>query len=168
MMLDRLGYLKVTQSKSNIIIAFILAVGLAFLTTKPAEVKANSTEIVLLSKDGLVVDLGKAIYQANCAACHGVNLEGQENWTVRDDNGYMPAPPHDESGHTWHHPDQYLFEMTKYGIEALIGRSYPNNMPIYEGVLTDEEIVAVLSYIKSTWSDEVQGVHDTINENYKN
>lgn len=155
------------QNQLYFALAVIATVGFAFLTTKPAEVKANSTEIVLLSKDELVVDLGKTIYQANCAACHGVNLEGQENWTVRDDNGYMPAPPHDESGHTWHHPDQYLFDMTKYGIESIIGRSYPNNMPIYEGVLTDEEIVAVLSYIKSTWSDEVQGMHDTINENYK-
>ena len=75
----------------------------------------------------------------------------------------MPAPPHDESGHTWHHPDTYLFLMTKYGIEKMIGKEYPNNMPAYEGKLTDKEIIAVLSYIKSTWPKELQTQHDLIN-----
>ena len=70
--------------------------------------------------------------------------------------------PHDETGHTWHHPDSYLFLMTKYGIENII-ETYPNNMPAYGDKLTDEEILAVLSYIKSTWSDRTQRRHDEIN-----
>ena len=53
--------------------------------------------------------------------------------------------------------------MTKYGIEEMIGKSYPNNMPAYEDKLTDEEILAVLSYIKSTWSGRIQRQHDQIN-----
>src|SRR5690349_4906950 len=48
---------------------------------------------------------GKAIYAANCASCHGANLEGQANWKSRNPIGRMPAPPHDDTGHTWHHPD---------------------------------------------------------------
>lgn len=61
------------------------------------------------------VNLGQSIYEQNCASCHGRNLEGQFNWQKRSADGYLPAPPHDETGHTWHHPDQMLFEFTKYG-----------------------------------------------------
>ena len=115
----------------------------------------------------MVVALGEQVYAQNCASCHGAKLEGQANWRQRGLNGYMPAPPHDETGHTWHHPDSYLFTMTKYGIEKMIGKPYPNNMPAYEDKLTDEEILAVLSYIKSTWSGRTQRQHDQINARAK-
>ena len=94
-------------------------------------------------------------------------LEGQANWRQRDAEGYLPAPPHDERGHTWHHPDYYLFLMTKYGIEEMIGKSYPNNMPVFEDKLTDDEIIAALSYIKSTWPSRIQLKHDQINARAK-
>ena len=123
--------------------------------------------IRLKHKDHAVVNLGKVIYAENCASCHGVVLEGQANWRQRDAEGYLPAPPHDETGHTWHHPDPYLFLMTKYGIEEMIGKSYPNNMPAYEDKLTDGEIIAALSYIKSTWSVRIQRQHDQINARAK-
>ena len=103
------------------------------------------------------------IYLQECASCHGKNLAGQANWRERDDKGYMPAPPHDKNGHTWHHSDHNLFLMTKYGIEKIIGKKYPNNMPAYEDMLSDYEIIAVLSYIKSTWPSYIQIQHDQIN-----
>ena len=90
--------------------------------------------------------------------------DDQERWREPDPDGYMPAPPHDETGHTWHHPDEYLFLMTKYGLEEIIGQEYPNNMPAYKDILTDEEILASLSFIKSTWSREIKLQHDKINE----
>ena len=125
-------------------------------------------DISLRPDDQDLVDLGKLVYKNNCASCHGVNLEGQERWRVPDANGYMPAPPHDETGHTWHHPDEYLFLMTKYGLEEIIGQEYPNNMPAYKDILSDEEILASLSFIKSTWSREIKLQHDKINEMNKN
>lgn len=103
------------------------------------------------------------MYAENCASCHGIALEGQANWRQRDADGYLLAPPHDETGHTWHHPDSYLFLMTKYGIEEMIGKTYPNNMPAYEDKLTDAKILAALSYIKSTWPSRIQRQHDQIN-----
>ena len=121
-------------------------------------------DISLKPNDTDLVDLGKLVYKNNCASCHGVNLEGQERWRQPDASGYMPAPPHDESGHTWHHPDEYLFLMTKYGLEEVIGQEYPNNMPAYNDVLSDQEIVAVLSFIKSTWSTRIRLQHDKINK----
>src|SRR3712207_630865 len=49
------------------------------------------------------VALGRQVYAANCASCHGANLEGQPNWQQDLPAGGRPAPPHDASGHTWHH-----------------------------------------------------------------
>lgn len=94
--------------------------------------------------------LGQELYAANCASCHGANLEGQPDWKRRLESGRMPAPPHDETGHTWHHADGQLFTITKLGVGGVVP-GYESDMPAFEGVLTDEEIRAVLAYIKSTW-----------------
>ncbi|MFV1441898.1 cytochrome c [Phaeobacter sp. JH20_36] len=102
------------------------------------------------------VDLlaGERLYQENCASCHGANLEGQPDWRTRLPNGRVPAPPHDASGHTWHHPDRVLFDIVKRGPAAIVGTGYESDMPGYEGVLTDDEITSIIDYIKSTWPDK--------------
>lgn len=96
------------------------------------------------------IEIGRKLYAQNCSSCHGADLEGQADWKRRLDNGRMPAPPHDETGHTWHHSDQDLFTVTKSGVEAILP-AYESDMPAFNGVLTDAEIRAVLVYIKSTW-----------------
>ncbi len=130
---------------------------------KPSQNSMDKKGILLQPHNNAMVKIGRRIYTQHCAACHGIKLEGQPNWRVRLADGKMPAPPHDETGHTWHHPDHYLFGMTKYGIEAIAEQEYPNNMPVYQGTLSDDEIIAALSYIKSTWPKEVQDTHDEIN-----
>ena len=127
----------------------------------------KDNKISLMPNDASLVSLGQKIYLQNCASCHGVKLEGQKNWQTRDDEGYLLAPPHDETGHTWHHNDEYLFLMTKYGIEKIIGKKYPNNMPVYEDILSDKEIIAVLSFIKSSWPKKIQEIHNNINRRSK-
>ncbi|MFA8388411.1 MAG: c-type cytochrome [Pelagibaca sp.] len=108
--------------------------------------ESEPAETVLHASDADVVALGEVVYVENCASCHGANLEGQPNWRSFGADGRLPAPPHDETGHTWHHDGDTLFRLTKYGTAALIGDpDYASNMPIYEGVLKDDEIVAVLS-----------------------
>ena len=124
-------------------------------------------DIVLAPEDGPLVVLGENLYIQECAACHGSDLEGQENWQERLPNGRLPAPPHDASGHTWHHPDQLLFELTKYGSAAVVGGSYESDMPGYEGTLNDREIIAVLSFIKSRWPAQIRDRHDQINARYQ-
>ena len=76
----------------------------------------------------------------------------------------MPAPPHDGTGHTWHHPDELLFQLTKYGVQAVAPEGYKSDMPAFEGVLSDEEIVAVLSFIKAQWPEELQKNHDALSK----
>ena len=110
------------------------------------------------------VALGARLYAEHCAACHGAELEGQPNWRQRRLDGRLPAPPHDETGHTWHHPAAQLFALTKQGPAAIAGGGYQSDMPAYEGKLSDAEIWAVLSYLKSRWPAEIQARHDRISE----
>lgn len=126
-----------------------------------AQSLAEDDRSVLLDRNADVVALGATVYQENCASCHGDNLEGQPDWRLPGEDGRLPAPPHDPSGHTWHHDGETLFQLTKYGVGALINDpDYASNMPIYDGVLSDDEIIAVLSYIKSTWPDDIRARHD--------
>lgn len=103
-----------------------------------------------------LVALGGEVYAAQCAACHGKALEGQPNWRQRRADGKLPAPPHDASGHTWHHDDATLFGVTKFGPAGFSGTDYASDMPAYKDVLSDREIWAVLAYIKSSWPAEVR------------
>jgi mono/diheme cytochrome c family protein len=105
------------------------------------------------------------VYEAQCATCHGAKLEGQPDWKSRDAEGYLPAPPHDVSGHTWHHPDAQLLDIVRRGTEAVVGQGYRSRMPGYEDKLTEYEMRAVLAYIKSTWPRRAIEIHEEINRN---
>lgn len=135
------------------------AAGLAWYGTA-----SNALDKPLIDHKNLeLVALGEQVYNAQCAACHGVELQGQPNWREQLPTGGLPAPPHDESGHTWHHEDQVLFDYTKLGGQALVGQSFKSNMPGFGEVLSDLEIRAVLSFIKSNWPARVQDMHDQRN-----
>ena len=107
--------------------------------------------------DRALIARGEPLYRQHCAACHGARLEGQPDWQSRNAQGKLPAPPHDDTGHTWHHDDTVLFEVTKYGITRHAPPGYQSDMPAFGKTMTDEEIVAALAYIKSRWSP---GVHE--------
>ena len=112
--------------------------------------------------DRSLVARGKVVYAEQCASCHGANLEGQPNWRERLPNGRLPAPPHDRTGHTWHHSDRQLFEMTKNGTAKLMP-GYETDMPAYKDVLSDADIWAVLSFIESTWPADIRERQQRIN-----
>jgi mono/diheme cytochrome c family protein len=104
---------------------------------------------------------GQRLYQENCASCHGANLKGQPDWRSRLPNGRVPAPPHDASGHTWHHTDRVLVDIVKRGTAAIVGNGYESDMPGFGNVLTDEEITAIIDYIKSTWPERMQASQES-------
>lgn len=99
------------------------------------------------------IETGRVLYAQHCAACHGANLEGEPDWRRRKPSGRLPAPPHDDSGHTWHHPDEVLIEITRNGLRPpLAPEGYQSDMPGFAGVLDDGQIRAVLGFIASRWS----------------
>ena len=103
---------------------------------------------------------GAALYAEHCASCHGKNLEGAPDWRRQGEDGLYPAPPHDATGHTWHHGDQLLFDYTKLGGEGALAAlgitDFESGMPGFAEVLTDNEIHDVLAFIKSTWPEQLR------------
>lgn len=119
--------------------------------------------IVIDPTDAELVRLGRVVYTEQCASCHGVELEGQLDWRTRLPDGTLPAPPHDESGHTWHHPDKLLFDIVKHGGQSLAPAGFKSGMPAFADVLSDREILASMAYIKSRWPSEISRRHDALN-----
>lgn len=109
-----------------------------------------------------VIEQGRQIYADQCASCHGAQLEGQPDWRTPLPSGRLPAPPHDASGHTWHHPDDVLFRIVKEGTAAIVGGGYESDMPGFGDVLSDSEIRAVLAYIKSTWPERERAYQQNV------
>ena len=143
----------------------LLTGGLALAGLAAVIVMAGSSDATGLQTpdDTDAVALGQSIYAEHCAACHGAQLEGAPNWQIRDADGLLPAPPHDAPGHTWHHDEETLFTLTKCGLAGLMENAPPSGMPVYDGVLSDADIIAVLSFIKSTWPDDLRAYHDELN-----
>lgn len=144
-------------------------VGVGFLVAAAFVALANTDDDragFLPYDNAAAIARGAEVYADNCATCHGADLEGQPNWKERDADGFLPAPPHDPDGHTWHHPDAQLFMITKFGTEAVVGNGYRSNMAAFGDVLDDADIVAVLAYIKSTWPDRVIEIHNKINADF--
>ncbi|MEM7545151.1 MAG: cytochrome c [Pseudomonadota bacterium] len=111
---------------------------------------------------------GAALYAEHCAACHGANLEGEADWRVQNEDGSLPAPPHDDSGHTWHHADEMLRDYTRLGGAETLRRmgvtGVVSAMPAFGDVMSDEEIDAVLDFIKSNWSPQMRDHQRKITE----
>ncbi len=104
---------------------------------------------------------GQRFYQGICTSCQGENLEGQPDWRSRLPNGRLPAPPHDASDQTWHHTGRILTDIVKRGTAATFGNGYESDIPGFGEVLTDDEITAIIDYIKSTWPDRVRASQES-------
>lgn len=94
---------------------------------------------VLPSDD--LVQVGQPLYQQNCASCHG-------DAVTRPPVPF--APPHTDDGHTWHHPDRNLVDWILDGVPLATA------MPEFRGQLTEDEVKAVLAYIKTFWPERIQ------------
>jgi mono/diheme cytochrome c family protein len=117
--------------------------------------------------DVALVARGGEVYAEHCAACHGKDLKGQPNWRQRRPDGRLTAPPHDQTGHTWHHTDELLFQITKHGSISVGGPDYKTDMAAFGEALSDAEIWAALAYIKSRWPVSVRRRHAEIDKRGK-
>lgn len=128
---------------------------LQHLLTSAVVQRVTPTLPPLPTLDPAEVALGWQVYVEQCATCHGQNAEGQPNWKQPDANGNMPGPPHDDSGHTWHHADGLLYDIIRDGFrDPLKPPDSPLTMPAFGDKLSEAEIRAVIAYFKSLWSEE--------------
>jgi mono/diheme cytochrome c family protein len=95
------------------------------------------------------VERGEALYGRHCATCHGADLGGEAGWKEQNEDGTWKPPPHDDSGHTWHHPDSLLIEIVRDG-----GGFAGSRMPGFESVLDNDQIDDILAFLKSGWGEE--------------
>ncbi len=110
----------------------------------PAETSAGPPPL-----DELRVESGQELYGLQCAVCHGVDLQGDPDWKTPNADGSFRPPPQDVSGHTWHHSDQLLVEIISEGSGLT-----PSAMPLYDDTLTQDEILSIIEFFKSTWGPE--------------
>ena len=97
-----------------------------------------------------VVNYGAILFQQNCAVCHGANAEGTTDWKKADANGIYPPPPLDGSAHAWHHSIPQLARTIKEG-----GIKLGGVMPPFAGKLSDQDVLAVIAYFQSKWTDDI-------------
>jgi len=95
------------------------------------------------------VATGRDLYERFCAACHGVELEGDPDWKVPNEEGSYPPPPQDSSGHTWHHGDDLLVEIILEGYDIPESR-----MPAFADQLTKAEVLSILEFFKASWGPQ--------------
>ncbi len=108
---------------------------------------------------------GQRNYNTYCAHCHGYAGEGQHPATIEQTRsyGYNLVPAHDETGYTWQHPDQLLFEVTKYGIRSPLNLY---RMTPFGSQLSDDEIFGTIDYMKTFWTDEQREYQQQLTDSY--
>ena len=136
---------------SSVLVAAAIALLLAACSSGPSTDMTDPASGAPQLESGQT-ESGLAIYQAICSQCHGANAEGHPFWLQRNPDGSLNPPPHDSTGHTWHHSDGLLFRTVRDG-----GTNFPgfkSNMPAFGERLSSEEIKAVIAYFKSLWEPE--------------
>lgn len=130
---------------------------------------AASVQALDMSVDAADLTRGAALYDAHCATCHGAQLEGQPDWRSPGPDGRLPAPPHDETGHTWHHGDRLLFDYVRLGgAGALAARGvsgFDRAMPAFGHLLAASEIRDIMAFVKSTWPEPIRAYQAQATEN---
>ena len=120
------------------VIAALVPLVMACVEGDGTDKDAKAEPYPILPTDNLV-DVGKPLYEANCASCHGDATTAPP---------LEAAPAHTDEGHTWHHPDRLLAEWILDGVPLA------TVMPRWRGKLSEDEVRAVLAYVKMFWSEE--------------
>lgn len=136
-----------------------LSIIIAFVVLYFASLSLSANRLVVINQTAVPplptlnpdkVAQGEVLYAKYCAQCHGVDLKGSPTWKESLPDGSLPPPPHDGSGHTWHHSDELLISITANGGDL----AYNSKMPGFKGKLAESEIIAILEFIKSKWARE--------------
>lgn len=141
------------------ITSYAILMIVAFVMVSSACSPAGDTAVIAPASPGSdIYRLGQTVYNAQCASCHGANGEGQfpDAPLEPDITGRYGAPPHNNTGHTWHHDDDLIIRIIREGGMGDAVNFYI--MPALGSVLSENEIDAVIAYIKTLWTPEQQAI----------
>jgi len=98
---------------------------------------------------------GKALFAANCAACHQIT-----------GNGVPGAfPPLNKSPYVTSDNVERLASIVLYGLQgeiSVLGMNYNNVMAPLGGALNDKKIAAIMTYIRGAWDNKAGAVQPEV------
>ena len=146
----------------------MLLAGVAFwwLTWGRGQYQTDDAEALVQPLDPGLVGKGRSVYQTKCAQCHGIKGEGQPNWRQQNADKTYPPPPHDSTGHTWHHSDGLLYRIVRDGGKIYEDPGFKSAMPAFGDRLSDEEIRSVITYLKSLWGSQERAFQAEVSLEY--
>jgi mono/diheme cytochrome c family protein len=125
----------------------------------PSEVEtdevATDVETDLVGEERARFALGKEVYnrEGGCVTCHQADGGGLSA------SGFPPL-----TGTRWvHGSEERLIKLVLKGLQGPIvvnGETYPGQVPMtaFEGLLTDEEVAAVLTYVRNAFGNEASAI----------
>jgi mono/diheme cytochrome c family protein len=132
-------------------IAFACAIALAFAgCAKGSQSTAAASASAAAAQNPASASDGAVVYIATCSSCHQA-----------DGEGIAGAFPPLAGNPTVSGNPVAVIAIVKGGLEGRLvvnGQSYSGIMPRWRGVLSDEQIAAVISYVRSSWKNNAPGV----------
>lgn len=93
---------------------------------------------------------GGSVYMQNCSSCHGSGGKGQPGaFPPLSGNPVVTGAP------------THVIHIVKAGLTGPIkvkGQSYNGQMPSWSGILNNDQIAAVVTYIRSSWGNKAGSV----------
>lgn len=117
--------------------------------TTSSMTKATTTKTTM-AMGGASAAAGQKVYTTNCSSCHQANGKGQPSVFPPLDGNPVVTGPADK-----------VITIVKNGLSGKItvkGATYNGQMPAWKGTLSDGDIAAVITYIRSAWSNKAAGV----------
>jgi mono/diheme cytochrome c family protein len=131
-------------------IAFLFAALLAAGCAQGSHATSAASASAAAARNPASASDGGAIYLANCASCHQTNGDGVPG-----------AFPPLAANPTVNGNPAAVIAIVKNGLDGRIvvnAKAYSGIMPRWKGLLSDEQIAAVITYIRSSWKNDAPGV----------
>ncbi|WP_187436620.1 cytochrome c [Bradyrhizobium rifense] len=97
------------------------------------------------TESSLLISLGKTVYDKNCASCHGTQGEGKPP--------HWPPLANNQSIEMQSAVNPIRMVLNGGYPPGTKGNPMPYGMPPFAGLLSDNEVAAVVSYIRTAWGN---------------